>query len=210
LTNLRELLACAVDLVVAKQVDVARGRLSALLKTGMAQRIHHDMVVGPDEALDHAEAGSPARRKQRDMIIAEKLGDFLFQRQGKRSVADKRRRAGAVHAERAHRLCGDIDDPRMRREAQIILAREIDAPEQCAFVRARAAAAVSAVLRRAAKRPDSNGTARLLPFVEAVQSREDVGTVEVPEIAHASFQRSAFRACAVVGHRHRIGSIVRA
>ena len=71
-------------------MDVARCGLRAFLKAGVAERVHHDMVAGADQPLDHAEARRPAGRKQRDMIGLEKISDCLFELYRQRGVANQR------------------------------------------------------------------------------------------------------------------------
>ena len=78
--DLRQFLSRAFDRIVAEQVNVARRRLRTFLKTGVAERIHDDVVARPDQPLDRAEAGRPSRREQRDVLAIEKLADALFER----------------------------------------------------------------------------------------------------------------------------------
>src|SRR5205085_4190740 len=101
----------------AEQVNVPGRRLGAFLETGMAERVHDDMVVWTNQALDHPEAGRPARREKRDMVVAEEVADLALERDRQGGVADQRRRAGAMDAEFTDRLERGGDDIGMIRQA---------------------------------------------------------------------------------------------
>ena len=70
----------------------------------MGQRVHDDMIGRPDEALHHAEAGAPARRKQGHMFEVEERGDLLLELERERGVADQGRGSRAVDAELRDRV----------------------------------------------------------------------------------------------------------
>jgi hypothetical protein len=181
-----QLVASALDRIVAEIVDVARRRLRAFLQAGMRQGVHHDMVGRTHQPLDDPEACGPAGRKERDVLHVQEFGDRLFEGERQGRVADERRRACAVDAEFLDRRNRDIADRGMGGQAQIILGSEIDAFEQGAFVRPRETLAPWAGFGRPAERPQAGRAPQLLPVVEGLHAIQKVGAGKVAEVTHAS------------------------
>ncbi len=77
-----------IEIEVPEEHDVARGGLGADLKAGMGERIHHNVIVRANEALDDPEAGGPASRVENGFLRLQEGGQAPLELDRRRCIAD--------------------------------------------------------------------------------------------------------------------------
>ena len=105
-------------------------------------------------------------------------------------VSQESGRAGTVHAVVAHRTHRCLFDLGMRRQAEIVLRREIDALYLFAAIRLGRAMRLRRAGSRPRIRPQIVLPAQILPFEEAGDALQQIGARRRFEIAQAAIQRS--------------------
>src|SRR6185312_10348937 len=188
--DLGEDVAAVVVVEMPEQMNVVGRGMRAFLQAGMRQHVYYDVISRPDEALDHSEAGSPAGWIKHDMVHVEKFRDLALKRHRMRSVADQRRRSGAVDTATLDRFNGRSHDIGMRGEAEIVLRGEVDAVHPVAPVVLRGANGLGSIFGRARERPEAVLPAQVLPAEESLGAAQKVSSARNTEISHAARQRS--------------------
>ena len=103
-------------------------------------------------------------------------------------VAGKRRRPGAVNPVFVDDGLRHLLDFRIRRQAEIILGRKVEAAETDAVIVLRRADRQRRLVRRFRVRPQAVAAAQILPLIERIDAIEKVVAPQLPEVTHASGQ----------------------
>jgi hypothetical protein len=124
---------------------------------------------------------------------AQEVGDPAFQPHRVGGGAQHGGGSGAVDAELVDHLVGDLLDRRVRGHVEIVFAGEVDAAEVAAGVVARRGHRRRRLVGRARERPQVVLPAQVLPLVEPLDARLQVGAAGIAIIPRTAGQRRGRR-----------------
>ena len=119
-------LARRVDVLVRKHLDRRAAQAAAVDDARVVQLVRHDDVVLAEDGRDRAGVGREAALEDDDGFGLLELGEPAFELHvdGHRA-GDRPNRSGA-DAESPRRLERALAQPRMRRQAEVVVRREVD------------------------------------------------------------------------------------